>query len=61
MNGDEIINDGDAQMKLTEIEGDLDDANESIDDVDYVEALESVDNALEKLTVVRKYLEGKSN
>lgn len=61
MNGDEIINDGDAQMKLTEIEGDLDDANEFIDDVDYIQALESVDDALEKLTTIRKYLEGKTN
>lgn len=62
MNGeDEVMNDGDAQMTLANIEGDLDDADGFIDDVNYGEALEVVDAALEKLTSVRKYLEGKAN
>lgn len=62
MNGnDEILNDGDAQMALGYIEGDTTDASGFIDDVDYVQALEVVDAALEKLTAVRKYLEGKTN
>lgn len=60
MNGsDEIMNDGDAQMILTNVEGDLSDATEHIDEVDYIQAMESVDEAIEKLTSVRKYLEGK--
>lgn len=55
----EILNDGDAQMTLTNIEGDLDDINGKIEDVNYTEAVELVDEALEKLTAVRTYLNGK--
>ena len=55
----EVTDDDSAQGLITDAVGDLDDVESAIDDVDYVKALEELDDVLEKLTAVRVYINGK--
>lgn len=54
----EITSDDDAQSVLTAVLGDIDDVESDIDDQNYQDAVEQIDEILEKLTAVRVYLQG---
>lgn len=54
----EITSDDDSQSVLTAVLGDIDDVESNIDDQNYQDAVEQIDEILEKLTAVRVYLQG---
>ena len=55
----EILNDEQAQQVITDTVGDLDDVENAIDDVNYTQALNDLDDVIEKLTALRVYINGK--
>lgn len=55
----EVLNDEQAQQVITDVSGDLDDVENAIDDVNYTQALNDLDDVIEKLTALRVYINGK--